>query len=157
MSPASVNHITGSSPKSVSSEGIIDKFLDAIWMERGLSTNTLGADRADLAALQRWLAQRDTSLIYASRADLLAFIASRAKQGSKPRSTARQLSSFRRFYRFLLREGVIQEDPTVKIDMPKIGRSLPRSLTESEVDALLAAPEASDPLGHRDRAMLEGL
>jgi integrase/recombinase XerD len=103
------------------------------------------------------LAQRDTSLIYASRADLLAFIASRAKQGSKPRSTARQLSSFRRFYRFLLREGVIQEDPTVKIDMPKIGRSLPRSLTESEVDALLAAPETTDPLGHRDRAMLEVL
>jgi integrase/recombinase XerD len=157
MSPASVNHIAGRSPKSVSSEGVIDKFLDAIWMERGLSTNTLGAYRADLAALQRWLAQRDTSLIYASRADLLAFIASRAKQGSKPRSTARQLSSFRRFYRFLLREGVIQEDPTVKIDMPKIGRSLPRSLTESEVDALLAAPETSDPLGHRDRAMLEVL
>mgnify|MGYP003450017602 FL=1 len=155
MSPASVNHITSSNTKSVSSEGVIDKFLDAIWMERGLSTNTLGAYRADLAALQRWLAQRDTSLIYASRADLLAFIASRAKQGSKPRSTARQLSSFRRFYRFLLREGVIQEDPTVKIDMPKIGRSLPRSLTESEVDALLAAPETSDPLGHRDRAMLE--
>lgn len=156
MSPASVNHITSSS-KSVSSEGVIDKFLDAIWMERGLSTNTLGAYRADLAALQRWLAQRDTSLIYASRADLLAFIASRAKQGSKPRSTARQLSSFRRFYRFLLREGAIQEDPTVKIDMPKIGRSLPRSLTESEVDALLGAPETSDPLGHRDRAMLEVL
>jgi integrase/recombinase XerD len=157
MSPASVNHITSSNKKSVSSEGVIDKFLDAIWMERGLSTNTLGAYRADLAALQRWLAQRDTSLIYASRADLLAFIASRANQGSKPRSTARQLSSFRRFYRFLLREGVIQEDPTVKIDMPKIGRSLPRSLTESEVDALLAAPETSDPLGHRDRAMLEVL
>lgn len=157
MSPASVNHITGRSSKSVSSEGVIDKFLDAIWMERGLSANTLGAYRADLAALQRWLAQRDTSLIYASRADLLAFIASRAKQGSKPRSTARQLSSFRRFYRFLLREGMIQEDPTVKIDMPKIGRSLPRSLTESEVDALLAAPETSDPLGHRDRAMLEVL
>ncbi|MCL4779292.1 MAG: site-specific tyrosine recombinase XerD [Gammaproteobacteria bacterium] len=157
MSPASVNHIAGSSSKAVSSEGVIDKFLDAIWMERGLSTNTLGAYRADLAALQRWLAQRDTSLIYASRADLLAFISSRAKQGSKPRSTARQLSSFRRFYRFLLREGMIQEDPTVKIDMPKIGRSLPRSLTESEVDALLAAPETSDPLGHRDRAMLEVL
>ncbi|MCC6271318.1 MAG: site-specific tyrosine recombinase XerD [Microbacteriaceae bacterium] len=157
MSPASVNHIKGTITKSVYSEGIIEKFLDAIWMERGLSTNTLGAYRADLAALQRWLAQRDTSLIYASRADLLAFIASRAKQGSKPRSTARQLSSFRRFYRFLLREGVIQEDPTVKIDMPKIGRSLPRSLTESEVDALLGAPETSDPLGHRDRAMLEVL
>ncbi len=157
MSPASVNHVSSSSPTSVPSEGIIDKFLDAIWMERGLSTNTLGAYRADLLALQRWLAQRDTSLIYATRADLLAFIANRAKEGSKPRSTARQLSSFRRFYRFLLREGMIQEDPTVKIEMPKIGRSLPKSLTEGEVESLLGAPEISDPLGYRDRTMLEVL
>jgi integrase/recombinase XerD len=138
-------------------EAIIDKFLDTIWMERGLSVNTLGAYRADLMALKRWLAQRDTSLIYATRADLLAFIAWRAKEGAKPRSTARQLSSFRRFYRFLLREAVIGEDPTLKIDMPKIGRSLPRSLTESEVESLLAAPDTHDPLGHRDRTMLEVL
>jgi len=138
-------------------EAIIDKFLDTIWMERGLSVNTLGAYRADLMALQRWLAKRDISLIFATRADLLAFIAWRAKEGAKPRSTARQLSSFRRFYRFLLREGVIGEDPTLKIEMPKIGRSLPRSLTEAEVEALLAAPDTQDPLGHRDRAMLEVL
>jgi integrase/recombinase XerD len=138
-------------------EAIIDKFLDTIWMERGLSVNTLGAYRADLMALKRWLAQRDTSLIYATRADLLAFIAWRAKEGAKPRSTARQLSSFRRFYRFLLRERTIAEDPTAKIDMPKIGRSLPRSLTENEVESLLAAPDTHDPLGHRDRTMLEVL
>ena len=138
-------------------EAIIDKFLDTIWMERGLSVNTLGAYRADLMALKRWLAQRDTSLIYATRADLLAFIAWRAKEGAKPRSTARQLSSFRRFYRFLLRESMISEDPTARIDMPKIGRSLPRSLTESEVESLLAAPNTHDPLGHRDRTMLEVL
>lgn len=157
MSPASVNRVSSPSPAAPATEGVIDKFLDAIWMERGLSTNTLGAYRADLLALQRWLAQRDTSLIYAARADLLAFIANRAKEGAKPRSTARQLSSFRRFYRFLLRDGLIQEDPTVKIEMPKIGRSLPKALTESEVEALLNAPEISDPLGHRDRAMLEML
>jgi integrase/recombinase XerD len=138
-------------------EAIIDKFLDTIWMERGLSVNTLGAYRADLMALKRWLARRDTSLIYATRADLLAFIAWRAKEGAKPRSTARQLSSFRRFYRFLLREEMITEDPTANIDMPKIGRSLPRSLTESEVESLLAAPDTHDPLGHRDRTMLEVL
>jgi integrase/recombinase XerD len=138
-------------------EAIIDKFLDTIWMERGLSVNTLGAYRADLMALQRWLAKKDISLIFATRADLLAFIAWRAKEGAKPRSTARQLSSFRRFYRFLLREGVIAEDPTLKIEMPKIGRSLPRSLTEAEVESLLAAPDTSDPLGHRDRTMLEVL
>jgi integrase/recombinase XerD len=140
-----------------SPEAVIDKFLDAIWMERGLSANTLGAYRADLVALQRWLAEHDASLTYATRSDLLAFIAWRIEQGAKPRSTARQLSSFRRFYRFLLRETVIQEDPTLRIDMPRIGRSLPQSLTEGEVETLLAAPDVSDILGHRDRVMLEVL
>ena len=157
MSEISHNSVTVEAPASNSAEAIIDKFLDAIWMERGLSANTLGAYRADLVALRRWLADRDVSLIFATRSDLLAFIAWRTEQGAKPRSTARQLSSFRRFYRFLLREGTIQEDPTIKIDMPRIGRSLPQSLTEGEVEALLAAPDVSDPLGHRDRTMLEVL
>jgi len=155
MSSASENRPAASNAPAGSPEAIIDKFLDAIWMERGLSTNTLGAYRADLVALKRWLAQRDVSLIFATRADLLAFIAWRTESGAKPRSTARQLSSFRRFYRFLLREGTIGEDPTLKIEMPKVGRSLPISLSEAEVDALLGAPETGDPLGHRDRAMLE--
>lgn len=157
MSPTAVNSVAGASSPPNSTEAIIDKFLDAIWLERGLSANTLGAYRADLLALQRWLAQRDKSLIYATRADLLAFIAWRAKEGAKPRSTARQLSSFRRFYRFLLREAVIGEDPTLKIDMPKIGRALPQTMTESEVEALLNAPDVNDPIGHRDRTMLEVL
>ena len=157
MCPTSVNTVAGSSSPPNSTEAIIDKFLDSIWMERGLSANTLGAYRADLLALQRWLAQRDKSLIYSARADLLAFIAWRAKEGAKPRSTARQLSSFRRFYRFLLREGVIAEDPTLKIDMPKIGRALPQSLSEAEVESLLGAPDVNDPIGHRDRTMLEVL
>ena len=157
MSHNPVKSAVGDDAVKNSPETIIDKFLDAIWMERGLSANTLGAYRADLLALQRWLAKRDTSLIFATRADLLAFIAWRTKEGAKPRSTARQLSSFRRFYRFLVRERAIGEDPTLKIAMPKIGRSLPRSLTESEVESLLAAPEVSDPLGHRDRTMLEVL
>lgn len=147
-----------SSPKvSLAVDAIIDRFIDTICMDSGLSVNTLGAYRADLMALRRWLAKRDTSLIYATRADLLAFIVWRAKKGAKPRSTARKLSSFRRFYRFLLREGMILETPTTRIDRPKIGRSLPRSLTESEVAALLAAPNTDDPLGHRDRTMLEVL
>lgn len=155
MSENSHSLVADSSAES--SEAVIDKFLDAIWMERGLSANTLGAYRADLVSLQRWLSEQDKSLVYATRSDLLAFIAFRTEQGAKPRSTARQLSSFRRFFRFLLREGVIQEDPTIKIDMPRIGRSLPQSLTEGEVEALLAAPDVSDPLGHRDRTMLEVL
>jgi integrase/recombinase XerD len=138
-------------------EPMIVRFLDAVWMERGLSPNTLAAYRADLTALSRWLRKRDTVLDRTTRNDLLAFIAWRVETGARPRSTARQLSSFRRFFRYLVREGVLTEDPTAQIAMPKIGRSLPRSLTEAQVDALLAAPQTTDPLGHRDRTMLEVL
>jgi len=126
-------------------------------MERGLSQNTLSAYRADLTALDRWLDARGTTASDAGRADVLAFIAWRVEAGARPRSTARQLSSFRRFYRYLLREGVITDDPTAQIAMPKIARSLPKSLTEEEVESLLDAPAIADPLGHRDRTMLEVL
>jgi len=136
---------------------MIDRFLDAIWMERGLSENTLGAYRADLVALNQRLESKSVELVKAQRSDIMDYIAWRVEGGAKPRSTARQLSSFRRFYRYLLREGTIAEDPTVNIAMPKIGRSLPQSLTEQDVESLLAAPKVSEPLGHRDRTMLEVL
>jgi integrase/recombinase XerD len=135
----------------------IGRFLDAVWMERGLSQNTLAAYRADLTALTRWLEERHLIVARTTRADLVAFIAWRIEAGARPRSTARQLSSFRRFFRFLVREGAVSDDPTAQIAMPKIGRSLPKSLTEGEVEALLAAPVVADPLGHRDRTMLEVL
>ncbi len=138
-------------------DATVSKFLDAVWMERGLSANTLAAYRADLTALARWLAERGTPIIKTTRADLLGFIAYRVEAGARPRSTARQLSSFRRFFRYFVREGVIRDDPTAQIAMPKIGRSLPKSLTEEEVESLLAAPAIADPLGHRDRTMLEVL
>jgi integrase/recombinase XerD len=136
---------------------VIGRFLDAVWMERGLSTNTLSAYRADLVALSRWLALRNQVLVRTGRADLMGFIAARAAGGARPRSTARQLSSFRRFFRYLMREATVHEDPTAQIAMPRIGRSLPKSLTEAEVEALLLAPLVSDPLGNRDRTMLEVL
>jgi integrase/recombinase XerD len=135
----------------------VSRFLDAVWLERGLSPNTLAAYRADLTALSRWLGERKIPMMGTSRADLQDFIAWRVHAGARPRSTARQLSSFRRFFRYLVREGVVREDPTAQIAMPKIGRSLPKSLTEEEVEALLSAPVVSDPLGNRDRAMLEVL
>ncbi len=135
----------------------VNRFLDAVWMERGLSANTLAAYRADLTALSRWLTERHVPILSTSRVDLQDFIAWRVHAGARPRSTARQLSSFRRFFRYLMREGLIQEDPTAQIAMPKIGRSLPKSLTEEEVEALLAAPAVRDPLGNRDRTMLEVL
>jgi integrase/recombinase XerD len=134
---------------------VIDRFLDAIWMERGLSENTLGAYRADLLALTQRLTNRGINLVAASKPDLLDYISWRVGGGAKPRSTARQLSSFRRFFRYLLREGLISEDPTAQIAMPKIGRALPQTLTEEEVNSLLGAPNVAEPLGHRDRAMLE--
>ena len=110
--------------------GPIDRFLDAVWMERGLSPNTLAAYRADLSALERWLEERTVHLEHAQRGDILSFMASRVQAGARPRSTARQLSSFRRFYRYLVREGSLREDPTAQIAMPKVGRSLPKSLRE---------------------------
>ena len=137
------------------SEELVDRFLDAIWMERGLSQNTLGAYRADLMTLSRGLAEHDKAIDQADKADLLAFIAKRVESGAKPRSTARQLSSFRRFFRYIMREGMRDTDPTADIEMPRIGRSLPQTLTEDEVDSLLNAPNTDEPLGHRDRAMLE--
>jgi integrase/recombinase XerD len=136
---------------------VVNRFLDAVWMERGLSANTLAAYRADLTALARWLEQKSVPIIKTTRNDLLAFIAWRVEAGARPRSTARQLSSFRRFFRYLSREGVVREDPTAQIAMPKIGRSLPKSLSEDEVESLLTAPLVTDPLGHRDRTMLEVL
>lgn len=140
-----------------SADPAVSRFLDAVWMERGLSPNTLAAYRADLTALSRWLAERGIPMMRTTRADLQDFIAWRVHAGARPRSTARQLSSFRRFFRYLVREGVVREDPTAQIAMPKIGRSLPKSLTEEEVESLLSAPVVSDPLGNRDRAMLEVL
>src|SRR3954467_13201437 len=88
----------------------VSKFLDAVWMERGLSPNTLSAYRADLTALDRWLQTHGTTSVKAGRADVLAFIAWRVECGARPRSTARQLSSFRRYYRYLLRDGAIKDD-----------------------------------------------
>ncbi len=135
----------------------VTRFIDAVWMERGLSSNTLAAYRADLTALSRWLAERGIDIAKTTRADLMDFIAFRVEAGARPRSTARQLSSFRRFFRHLVREGALRDDPTAQIAMPKIGRSLPRSLSEEEVESLLNAPAIGDPLGNRDRAMLEVL
>jgi len=143
-------------PETVArSEALVDRFLDAIWMERGLSQNTLGAYRADLMTLGRGLSEHEKSIDKANKADLLDFIAERVEGGAKPRSTARQLSSFRRFFRYIMREGLRESDPTADIEMPRIGRSLPKTLSEDEVESLLNAPNTDEPLGHRDRTMLE--
>jgi len=152
---ASMDKQNSESRSVAHSEELVDKFLDAIWMERGLSQNTLGAYRADLMTLGRSLSEQKKSIDSADKSDLLAFIAGRVEGGAKPRSTARQLSSFRRFFRYIMREGLRNSDPTADIEMPRIGRSLPKTLSEDEVEALLHAPNTEEPLGHRDRTMLE--
>ncbi|MFZ5724141.1 MAG: site-specific tyrosine recombinase XerD [Pseudomonadota bacterium] len=133
----------------------IDAWLDAMWMEKGLSRHTLASYRSDLLLFAQWLQGRTGSLSTVTRSDVQEYLAHRHAQKIHSRSTARLLSCLRGFYRHLLREGLIAADPTLRIDSPKLGRPLPKLLTEEDVDRLLAAPDVGTPLGLRDRAMLE--
>jgi len=142
---------------STDSDSAVSAFLDAAGRERRLAPNTLAAYRTDLTTLARWLAAHNVPIMRTTRGDLQEFIAWRVRAGAQPTSISRQLSSFRRFFHHFLREGAIREDPTAQIARPKIRRTQPRSVTEQEVDALLSAPVVSDPLGNRDRTMLEVL
>lgn len=135
---------------------VIDQFLDALWLERGLSENTLSAYRSDLYSYSGWLvssASRD--LLQSRPEDILAYLATLT--GKSSRTSARRLSSLRRFFQYLAREGRISHDPCARIAAPRIGRPLPKSLTEEEVESLLDAPDTATAVGQRDRAMLEVL
>ena len=139
---------------SDSSDALLERFLDALWLESGLSRNTLSAYRSDLEALTTWLKGPPDK---ATRTQLQTYFAACVSRGTRARSSARMLSSLRRFYRYLLREGLIEDDPTALLESPKIGRPLPKSLTEEQVEKLLQAPDTNTALGLRDRAMLETL
>jgi len=139
------------------SDPLVEQFLDAIWMERGLSENTLIAYRNDLTGYARWLRANKVDLVAVSRDQVQAYLAHRVTCKTSPRSTARLLSTLRRFYAWLRRENRVHEDPTALIEAPKLGRPLPKTLSESEVEALLAAPDVATLLGLRDRTMLEVL
>lgn len=134
---------------------MVNRFLDMLWMERGLSENTLSAYRSDLLAYARWLNQKGVRLGEAQDADLRDYLGSFKQPAA--RTLARRLSSLRRFYIYLVREGMMQHDPSARVESPRIGRPLPKSLTEAEVEALLNAPDINTSLGLRDRAMLEVL
>jgi len=138
-------------------DSVIDRYLDALWLEKGLADNSRDAYRSDLALFNGWLSERGVRLAFAGREVILDHLAWRLNNGYKARSTARFLSGLRGFYRYLLREGEIAVDPTLRVDLPRLGRPLPKSLSEADVEALLAAPDLGDPLGLRDRAMLEVL
>ncbi len=142
---------------SSSDQQLIDTYLDAVWMEKGLGQNTLDAYRRDLHTFGVWLASISQTLVGVCGPDVQRYLAHRFEEGLAARSTARQLSCLRGFYRYLLRENRVQEDPTALVDNPKLGRPLPKSLSESDVEALLAAPDTDTPIGLRDRTMLEVL
>jgi integrase/recombinase XerD len=139
----------------VPNQNLIDQFLDAVWAEQGLSDNTLAAYGSDLKFFAQWLHSR--SMLEADTGDISRFLASRYQAGIGNRSSARILSSLRRFYGYYLRENRISADPTALIESPHIGRPLPSSLTEDDVELLLNAPETSSFLGLRDKTMLEML
>jgi integrase/recombinase XerD len=132
----------------------LDAFIDHLWLEDGLAKNTLESYRADLSQFALWLSQNKLSLLDASQANIQQYLAVKFPH-SKPRSIGRLIASMRRFYRYCLREHLLEVDPTLQIDSPKIPRSLPKSLNEQEVEDLLDAPDTSNPIGLRDRAMLE--
>jgi integrase/recombinase XerD len=134
---------------------LLDLFLDATWAERGLSRNTLRGYRYDLTQLAAHQARAGRTLTTANREDLLHFLAKQLQAGRSPRTLSRHLSSFRQFFRWLLREGRVDSDPTALIESPKLGRGLPRALSERQVTDLLEAPDPTTALGLRDRTMLE--
>ena len=136
---------------------LLREFIDSLWLERGLSPHTRNAYLTDLRGFALWLASRGSSLRQAGREAILDHLGWRLQQGYQARSTARLLSALRTFYRYLLRERLIDEDPTLQVELPQLGKPLPKSLSEAEVEALLAAPDIAEPLGLRDRAMLEVL
>lgn len=139
-------------------DAVLDEFCDALWLEDGLSRNTLDGYRRDLTKFQLWLGkQHGRSLLTAGHGDLLAYLAHRVAGRVKATTTSRQLSSLKRFYQHALRQGKIKADPSINIDAPKLPRGLPKSLTEEDVEKLLAAPDVNDALGLRDRTMLETL
>jgi len=137
---------------------LLDEFCDALWLEDGLSRNSLDSYRRDLRIFSECLGEsRQKSLLDAGHSDLLAYLAKRFQNGIKPRSAARLLSSLKRFYRYLHREGRIRIDPSLEIEAPKLPRGLPGVLTEDDVQSLIMAPDVRTARGLRDRAMLETL
>ena len=134
---------------------LIKDFVRSLWLERGLSQNTQASYRRDLNQFACWLADQRSALLSADATLIQRYLSWRMAEAFKASSTARQLSCLRSFYRYQLRESVIDIDPTLNIANPKRGRALPKSLSEQEVGDLLEAPDVEDALGLRDRAMLE--
>ncbi|MCG9722914.1 site-specific tyrosine recombinase XerD [Shewanella sp. Isolate7] len=134
---------------------LIEPFLDELWAAKGLSDHTLQAYRSDLSHFDRYLQKQRSSLLSASQAEVRNYLAQRVEQGFAKTSSARLLSSLKRFYKYLLAKKLIEVDPMAMIKPPKLARKLPDALSEADVDRLLNEPNREDPVEARDRAMLE--
>jgi integrase/recombinase XerD len=132
----------------------IDTFIDALWLEEGLSRNTLAAYRRDLTLYARWLAERGRQLPATGEEDLTGYFSARHGE-SKATTANRRLTVFKRYFRWALRERLITDDPTLRLQSARQPLRVPKTLTEAQVEALLAAPDVDTPLGLRDRTMLE--
>jgi integrase/recombinase XerD len=133
----------------------VKMYINSVWLEKGLSDNTMESYQRDIQKLELHLSQTKVPLENAASYDLMAFFSESSQAGIKPSSLARSLSSIRGFYQYMVRENHIEVNPAALIESPKQGRPIPKSLTESDVEALLAAPNVATDLGLRDRAMLE--
>jgi len=138
---------------------VLDRFADGLWLNDGLARNTLESYRRDIAQFAAWLEESGSKpVLDAAPADLQRHLAWQVeRKRAKPRTTSRLVSSLKRFFQFALREGLRRDDPTSDLESPKLPRSLPKSLSEAQVEALLAAPNTETAQGLRDRAMLETL
>src|SRR4249919_859766 len=142
-------------PVNDADEAAIAAFLDALWSENGVAQATLESYRSDLEGLARWRDGRGGGIATADRAVLFDYFAERTHAGYSARSNSRLLSTLRAFYAHCVRRRDREDDPTALIDPPRLPRSLPKALSETEIDALLSAPAIDDPIGLRDRAMFE--
>ncbi len=154
--PAERRHLIQALPELTAADAAaITRFLDAAWAEHGLARASVDSYRRDLEGLARWRVGRAGSLATADRAGLFDYLSWRTRHGWSPRSNARLLSALRAFFADAVRRGLRSDDPTALLDPPKLPRLLPKALAESQIEALLAAPDVEDTRGLRDRAMLE--
>ncbi|MGZ9030163.1 MAG: site-specific tyrosine recombinase XerD [Burkholderiaceae bacterium] len=142
------------SPAPAAVDPLIDRFIDAVWLEDGLARNSLVAYRRDLDGLAAWLTHRKASLAAAGEHELNAFFAEQ-HAGTRATTANRRLAVLRRFYRWAVRESQVGQDPTLRLKGAKVPPRFPKTLSETQVESLLAAPDVATPLGLRDRAMLE--
>ena len=142
---------------SDSDRQILDAFIDNIWIEKGLSQNTLDSYRSDLEQFSIWLEKNNLSYIKTSKKEILSYLSFLFQKGLGSKTVARKLSSLKSFFRYLVFKSIIPNDPSSEVETPKLLKSIPKSISEKEVEALLAAPDEKTDIGLRDKTMIETL